>query len=96
MTVFRANKYVFSVSWTILDKHKTNQPRAPSIPINGTNVTNPASILTGPENPGNTSVVIPHLKPFTQYAYYVRAYTTSTARRGAESKIGYFTTPPNG
>ena len=35
------------------------------------------------------------LKPATQYAVYVQTYTVSTAERGAESSIKYFTTEPD-
>ncbi|XP_026678999.1 insulin-like growth factor 1 receptor, partial [Diaphorina citri] len=39
--------------------------------------------------------IIPNLKPFTQYAYYVRTYTIATERNGAQSPIQYFLTKPN-
>lgn len=35
------------------------------------------------------------LKPYTQYAFYVKTYTIATERRGAQSKIDYFTTLPS-
>lgn len=35
------------------------------------------------------------LEPFTQYAYYVKAYTLATERTGAQSEIKYFTTKPD-
>ena len=38
--------------------------------------------------------ILSNLKPFTQYAYYVRTYTVSTQRSGAQSKLLYFTTLP--
>jgi insulin receptor len=34
------------------------------------------------------------LKPNTQYAYYIRAYTLSTSRNGAQSDVHYFKTLP--
>ncbi|KAK1131015.1 hypothetical protein K0M31_017318 [Melipona bicolor] len=34
------------------------------------------------------------LKPYTQYAYYVRTYTIATERAGAQSKVMYFRTMP--
>jgi insulin receptor len=38
--------------------------------------------------------ILAMLKPFTQYAYYVKTYTISTERSGAQSKLQYFTTLP--
>lgn len=35
------------------------------------------------------------LEPFTQYAYYVKAYTLATEQKGAQSDIKYFTTRPD-
>ncbi|XP_011864735.1 PREDICTED: insulin-like receptor isoform X2 [Vollenhovia emeryi] len=35
------------------------------------------------------------LKPYTQYAYYVKTYTIATERSGAQSKVNYFTTMPD-
>ncbi|XP_012056411.1 PREDICTED: insulin-like receptor [Atta cephalotes] len=35
------------------------------------------------------------LKPYTQYAYYVKTYTIATERSGAQSKVKYFTTLPD-
>lgn len=34
------------------------------------------------------------LEPFTQYAYYVKAYTVATEKTGAQSEISYFRTLP--
>lgn len=34
------------------------------------------------------------LEPYTQYAYYVKAYTLATEKTGAQSKINYFRTLP--
>jgi insulin receptor len=34
------------------------------------------------------------LDPFTQYAYYVKAYMLSTEKTGAQSNIDYFRTLP--
>lgn len=39
--------------------------------------------------------IISPLKPFTQYAFYVKAYTLPLARKGAQSNITYFTTDPS-
>ncbi|KAF7989857.1 hypothetical protein HCN44_008531 [Aphidius gifuensis] len=38
--------------------------------------------------------ILTQLKPYTQYAFYVKTYTISTERSGAQSKIQYFTTLP--
>lgn len=38
--------------------------------------------------------LLTQLKPYTQYAYYVRTYTIATERSGAQSKIDYFRTKP--
>ncbi|KAG5669147.1 hypothetical protein PVAND_017042 [Polypedilum vanderplanki] len=35
------------------------------------------------------------LEPYTQYAYYVKAYTLATEKYGAQSEISYFTTKPD-
>ncbi|XP_077974571.1 insulin-like growth factor 1 receptor isoform X2 [Styela clava] len=42
-----------------------------------------------------TDAVLHNLKPFTQYALYVRTYMTSTAQKGAQSEIIYFMTEPS-
>ncbi|NP_001291521.1 insulin-like peptide receptor [Solenopsis invicta] len=39
--------------------------------------------------------ILTQLKPYTQYAYYVKTYTIATERSGAQSKITYFTTKPD-
>lgn len=36
------------------------------------------------------------LKPYTQYAFYVRTYTIATEISGAQSPIYYFQTKPDG
>lgn len=36
------------------------------------------------------------LKPYTQYAFYVKTYTIATERKGAQSEIKYFRTLPSG
>ncbi|OXU24559.1 hypothetical protein TSAR_005271 [Trichomalopsis sarcophagae] len=38
--------------------------------------------------------ILTQLKPFTQYVYYVKTYTISTERSGAQSKLTYFKTLP--
>lgn len=40
------------------------------------------------------SAFLLQLKPYTQYAYYVKTYTISTERSGAQSQLKYFTTLP--
>ncbi|XP_063980749.1 insulin-like receptor isoform X1 [Diachasmimorpha longicaudata] len=39
--------------------------------------------------------ILTQLKPYTQYAYYVKTYTIATERSGAQSKLTYFTTLPS-
>ncbi|XP_060537020.1 insulin-like receptor [Cylas formicarius] len=50
-----------------------------------------------PNNPNVDPVQHPltNLKPYTQYAFYVRTYTVANEKRGAESKIQYFVTKPS-
>lgn len=43
--------------------------------------------------PGNLMKFLPHLEPFTQYAFYVKAYTKS--KIGGQSAIKYFRTMPD-
>lgn len=40
--------------------------------------------------------VIAELKPYTQYALYIKTYTIDTATKGAQSEIIYFHTSPDG
>lgn len=40
------------------------------------------------------SVLVTHLKPFTQYAYYIRTYTVASETRGGITPIKYFRTMP--
>lgn len=45
--------------------------------------------------PVNTNItILTHLKPYTQYAFYVKTYTIATERSGAQSPIQYFRTLP--
>ncbi|XP_043280650.1 insulin-like receptor [Venturia canescens] len=39
--------------------------------------------------------ILTQLKPYTQYAFYVKTYTIATERSGAQSKVQYFTTLPD-
>lgn len=46
-------------------------------------------------NPENyTSKILTQLKPYTQYAYYVKTYTLASEGLGGQSKINYFKTAP--
>lgn len=49
-------------------------------------------------NPSKKNVSIEHvltnLKPYTQYAFYIKTYTIASEQHGAESHIQYFTTKP--
>lgn len=49
-------------------------------------------------DPGVNMQIISHLRPFTQYAVYVKAYTLPTVAtaQGAQSNITYFKTLPAG
>ena len=38
--------------------------------------------------------IVPNLKPFTQYAMYIKTYTIQSERKGAQSDIIYFKTKP--
>lgn len=46
-------------------------------------------------HPEPFSHILTLLKPYTQYAYYVKTYTIATERSGAQSKLEYFTTLPD-
>lgn len=48
------------------------------------------------ENRNSTPLVIilTHLKPYTQYAYYIKTYTVASERRGGITPIQYFRTKP--
>lgn len=46
-------------------------------------------------NIGVVPIVLTYLKPYTQYAYYVRTYTVASEQRGGMTKIQYFTTAPD-
>jgi len=45
--------------------------------------------------PASMSHNITHLKPFTQYAYYVKSYATASATEEGRSSIQYFRTYPD-
>lgn len=40
------------------------------------------------------TILTTHLKPYTQYAYYVKTYTVASEQRGGISPIQYFRTAP--
>lgn len=40
--------------------------------------------------------LIAQLKPYTQYAYYIKTYMISTGGSGAQSPLKYFRTKPSG
>ncbi|XP_011696536.1 PREDICTED: insulin-like receptor [Wasmannia auropunctata] len=48
-----------------------------------------------PQEPVYHTHILTLLKPYTQYAYYVKTYTIATERSGAQSKVKYFTTLPD-
>jgi insulin receptor len=48
------------------------------------------NIIQHVSQPGNLVKFVPHLEPFTQYAFYVKTYTKSNI--GGQSKIKYFRT----
>lgn len=46
----------------------------------------------------NSSVIdvfLTHLKPYTQYAYYIKTYTIASEQRGGQTHIQYFRTNPD-
>lgn len=40
------------------------------------------------------TAIATHLKPYTQYAYYIRTYTVASEQRGGLSQLKYFRTAP--
>lgn len=46
------------------------------------------------ETTDNLFAPITGLKPYTQYAYYVKTYTMASESNGAQSDINYFRTMP--
>lgn len=50
-----------------------------------------------PDNNRNmtpVSIIATHLKPYTQYAFFIRTYTVASEKRGGISPIQYFRTLP--
>lgn len=48
------------------------------------------------ENNTKLNHILTQLKPYTQYAFYVKTYTIATEAFGAQSNIQYFRTLPDG
>ncbi len=46
-------------------------------------------------NATNLNYTITYLKPYTQYALYVKTYTIASETKGAQSDILYFKTQPD-
>lgn len=40
------------------------------------------------------TTIVPNLKPYTQYALYIKTYTIASETKGAQSDIIYFQTKP--
>lgn len=56
----------------------------------------PNSTKSGKEQETNyLTHILTQLKPYTQYAFYVKTYTIATERSGAQSDLHYFTTVPD-
>lgn len=56
-------------------------------------ITNNGTEIRKPDSPH--TYIMTDLRPYTQYAYYVKTYTIASERFGAQSKIKYFTTYPD-
>lgn len=50
---------------------------------------------SGDDTKGQLTHILTQLKPYTQYAFYVKTYTIATERSGAQSDLHYFTTSPD-
>jgi hypothetical protein len=63
-----------------------------------TNVWKVDDFEAGVENDNNDTTlmhIITYLKPYTQYALYVKTYTIASEKKGAQSDILYFKTQPD-
>ncbi|XP_023210808.1 insulin-like peptide receptor isoform X2 [Centruroides sculpturatus] len=60
----------------------------------GSNIWKTADV-EAPHNNKSIGYLLTGLKPFTQYALYLRTYTTTSGQKGAHSKIIYFVTEPD-
>ncbi|XP_054719002.1 insulin-like peptide receptor [Uloborus diversus] len=58
----------------------------------GTDVWTVRDVELGDETNEHIDHIIAGLKPFTQYALYIRTYTTASGRQGAQSSVVYFKT----
>lgn len=52
-------------------------------------------IVNIPKNSSTISILVSHLKPYTQYAYYIKTYTIASEPLGGQTKIQYFRTQPD-
>lgn len=52
-------------------------------------------MINSNSSPEMLTHIIPNLKPYTQYALYIKTYTLAIATRGAQSDIIYFKTKPS-
>ncbi|XP_031636037.1 insulin-like receptor isoform X2 [Contarinia nasturtii] len=51
-------------------------------------------IIDSNRNSTPITILAPNLKPFTQYAYFIRTYTVASEQKGGLSPIQYFRTAP--
>lgn len=52
-------------------------------------------IVNIPKNSTTIPILVSHLKPYTQYAYYIKTYTIASEPLGGQTKIQYFRTQPD-
>lgn len=52
-------------------------------------------IVNLPKNSSTIPILVSHLKPYTQYAYYIKTYTIASEPIGGQTKIQYFRTQPD-
>ncbi|OAD57588.1 Insulin-like receptor [Eufriesea mexicana] len=65
-----------------------------SASTNTTQVESGGKFGTGRQEKNVHTHYLSQLKPYTQYAYYVKTYTIATERSGAQSNLTYFRTMP--
>ncbi|XP_048513218.1 insulin-like receptor [Athalia rosae] len=85
VTMFDGRDACGGDGWRVDDVSAVDNPEAPPVLTNGT-LTESVSYLTH---------ILTQLKPYTQYAFYVKTYTIATERSGAQSDLHYFTTFPD-
>lgn len=51
-------------------------------------------VVDNERNSAIITILLPFLKPYTQYAFFVRTYTVAYEQKGGLSDIQYFTTLP--